>query len=336
MHRTSLRVCSACRPFTALPSRVGAAGLAALLACAGTAHGYLGSFTQADGYITTQPWVDVTYFNSGQFGANAGGGVQQMIVPDSGLWRLDSNAGAIFTNSAARAAATLGAPPYGSPPAGTVPIYIVGDHGPGRTDNSSLAFRNSSVAGTGAALYNYRLDSYDFGGITPSTVTSGTVKVSFYYQSNPPLPNNTGGSAPDKFTMSFKDSVGNIGLQWGYTEDNEITWRANYLGAWNYTGIYGNSNNWDGVVLDLDLTNGSFKLDYFNSVTFITTNLASAGTLMGQGMGDFTNIGWQLEDDTFTGTGGKNFFDDFSFVVPAPGAAGLFGLGALCALRRRR
>ena len=67
-----------------------------------------------------------------------------------------------------------------------------------------------------------------------------------------------------------------------------------------------------------------------------TDNLAPAGTLMGQTMGDFTHIGWQLEDDVHGGTGGKNFFDDFGFVVPAPGAAGLLGLGMLCASRRRR
>lgn len=336
MRSTTLRVRSSVRSARSSVCRALAVGALALLASAGSAQAYLGSFTQADGYITTQPWVDVTYFNSGQFGANAGGGFQQMIAPDTGLWRLQSNAGAIFTNSAARAAATSGAPPYGSPPAGTVPIYIVGDHGPGRTDNSSLAFRNSSPAGTGAALYDYTLDTYDFGGVNPSSVTSGTIKVSFYFQSNPPLPNGTGASAPDKFTMSFKDSVGNIGLQWGYTEDNEVVWRTLATNNWTYTGLYANSNNWDGVVLDLDLTSDTFQLNFFDSATSITTTLAPSGTAMGQAMGDFTHIGWQLEDDTFLGTGGKNFFDDFGFVVPAPGAAGLLGLGALAALRRRR
>jgi hypothetical protein len=53
-------------------------------------------------------------------------------------------------------------------------------------------------------------------------------------------------------------------------------------------------------------------------------------------MADYTRIGWKLEDGLFAGIGGKNFFDDFSFMVPAPGATGLLACGALLGGRRRR
>ncbi|MBS0196421.1 MAG: hypothetical protein JSR77_06660 [Planctomycetes bacterium] len=310
---------------------------ASVAACALTssASAILNSFTPNDGYQIVQPWVDVTYFNAGGYGANAGGGSYTHIAPDSGKWKVVGQVGGFFTSSAARAAATSGAPPYGVVPSNALPIYIVGDHGPGRTDNSSLAFRNDSPAGTGAAKYEYSIDTYDTGGVAPSTVTSGTVSTQFYFNPNPADPPNPGALPRDRFTMSFKDSAGNVGLQWGYRADNEIVWRASASGAWTNTGVYGTSGAWDGVRVSLDLTADTFKIDYYVASSNMWQQLVAGATPMGMAMNNFTTLGWQLEDNIFTGTGGKNFFDDFSFNIPAPGTA-LFGLASLTLLRRRR
>ncbi len=162
--------------------------------CAGPAQAYLGSFSPNDGYQIVQPWVDVSYFNSGANGVNAGGGAYSHIAPDSGLWKVAPGAvGGIYTSAAARAAALVGVPPYPGvvPAAGSGPIYIVGNHGPGRTDNSALAFRNDSPAGTGPAKYEYTIDAYDTGtgggnaGPVPSSITSGVVSTQFYFCPNP-------------------------------------------------------------------------------------------------------------------------------------------------------
>ncbi len=314
------------------------AGLAASPASAG-----LGSFAPSDGYNIFVPsgtynWSDVSYYNSGAYGPNSGGGSgPTLTLPDAGLWSVTGQVGGYFTSSAARAVGTAGAPAYTSTPPGAVPVYLVGDHGPGRTDNSSLAFRNDTVLGsTGAAVYDYSLDIYDTGGPVPSSVTSGPVSFDLYFATSPINSNPPGTRAGDRFTQSLMDSSGNIGMQWGYARDNEMLWRANASGPWNFTGIYANAAQWDGIKVDIDLTADTFALNYYDVVNNTWTNLAPAGTALGVPMNNFAALRWQLEDGTNGGVGGKNFFDDAKVTVPAPGAAALLGLGALAMGRRRR
>lgn len=320
--------------------------LAALSGLAGSsaAFGYIGSCAPADGYLLSgigpfpADWVDVTYYNAGAFGANAGGGSVTPVIPDSGRWSLLSQVGGFFTSSAARAASVGGAPPYPNAiPSNTVPAYMVGNHFPGRGgDGSNLAFRNDTPIGTGAAKYDYSIDTFDTGGITPSTVTSGVVSAGMYFCPNPSDPTQPGTHPLDKFTLSLKDSGGNIGLQWGYARDNEVYWRSGSTGSWNYTGVYANASNWDGFNISIDLTAQTFKIDYYIVSSNTWINLAPAGTALGATMSNLTNLGWQLEDGVTSGIGGKNFFDDAYFSIPAPGASALIMLGGAFAGRRRR
>jgi hypothetical protein len=305
----------------------------------------LGSFSASYGYSLSVysgnvNWCDVSYYNAGAYGAFAGGGPGPTLhTPNSGLWTVVGQAGGFFPTSAQRNAAIAGAPPYPTTlPAGTQPIYIVGDHGPGRTDNSSLAFRNDTVGGSvGPAVYQYTLDTYDTGGPVPSSVTSGTVSYGIYFATSPNSPPDPSGApGADRFTQSFMDSSGNIGAQWGYCVDNQLVWRSSASGPWNYTGIFANAAMWDGISAQINLTNDTFQLDYYDVGTNTWTTLAPAGTPLGVPMGNFTALRWQLEDGTNGGVGGKNFFDDATFVIPAPPAAGVLGLGLLVACRRRR
>jgi hypothetical protein len=325
--------------------------LVVCLALASSANAYLGSFTPADGYNINliQPWVDVSYFNSGANGPNAGGGVFGHIPPDSGLWKVAPGAvGGIYNSAANRAAALVGVPPYPAviPPTGSAPIYIVGDHSPGRTDNSALAFRNDSPAGTGPAQYQYTIDVYDTGGgggnvgPLPSSVTTGVVTTQFYFCPNPADPPNPGAKPRDKFTMSFVDGSGSVGFQWGYAAQNEVYWRLQATDPWTYTSVIADATNWDGVKVDIDLDAQTFVLDYYDVSTNTWSNMIPVMNL-GMSMTNLTRLDWQLEDNVFSGVGGKNFFDDFGFVygVPEPSSLVLLlvvTLGLVTVQRRNR
>lgn len=316
-----------------------------------TSSARLGSFTDADGYYhflyphNTYNWSDVTYYNAGQSGANAGGGGPVFIAPDTGLWRLLSNNGAFFDSTTARNAYTSGAPPYpvASPPAlgsGGSQAYLVGAHFPGRNfDDDNLAIRNDMPAGTGPVIYDYYIDQYDMG-VTPASVTSGTVDVQFYFMPTQAVPDLSGAKARDKFTLSFVDTSGDIGVQWGYTFENEVYWRTNTSGPWNYTSIIANDQPgslWDGIKMSIDLTNDTFGFDYFDDTTDTWTNVVPTGTSLGTPMSDLTRLRWQLEDDDHSPYAGKNYFDDFSFtVVPEPASAVLVGLAAIAGIGLRR
>jgi hypothetical protein len=320
--------------------------IVAALALAPPADAYLGGFEQADGYhfIGGLPdnWIDVTHYNAGQHGANAGGGSQVPIPYNTGLWKVNSQVGAFFPTATLRNFYIGTAPPYpisGSlPPGTTVGAYVIGDHPGGRTGNA-LGLRNYTPPGTGRIEYDYTLDTYDFGGIAPASVTSGPVQASFWFWPSDPDPPVQ--PIQEKLIMSYTDSGGNIGFQWGYARDNSVYWRPGSSGAWNPTGVVADNLQYDGVTVDIDLTSQTFGINYFDTSTSTNITIVPGLTPLGASMADFTHIGWSLTDNVLSGPGGwggKNFFDDFSFkAVPEPGSvlAASCGLTA-CLFRRRR
>ncbi|MFO0837643.1 MAG: PEP-CTERM sorting domain-containing protein [Phycisphaerae bacterium] len=326
---TSLRALSAC---------VAVAGFSA------SAFGYLGSFRPQDGYSLSvysgsYNWCDVSYYNSGQHGPNAGGGPGPTLwAPNNGNWKTTGQAGGFFATAAARTAAIGTAPPY--PPTaqpGMAAAYMVGNHFPGRgNDGSNLAFRNDTPQGTGDATYDYSIDTYDTGGPVPSSVISGTVSTQFYLMPDPGSTPGSGAPARDKFVLSLKDSSNSTGFEWGYADDNEVYWRQGSSGAWNYTGVYANAGNWDGVKLSIDLTGQTFGIDYYDVSSNTWSVMVPSGTALGAPMQNLTTLGWRLADAVSLGVGGKNFFDDFSFNIPEPTTALLLGVGGLALLARRR
>lgn len=318
--------------------------VAGLLWAAAPASGWLGSFGPADGYVNpvfsgNYNWADVTYYNAGAFGPNAGGGPGPLFIPpDSGRWRLVSNAGGFFSNSAMRNAMVGGAPPYPTSNPVGVPAYIVGNHFPGRNnDGHCLAVRNDTPLGTGPIVYDYSLDTFDTGGFNPAAQTTGTVSFRIYFMSDPDAPWIPGTPRQDKFTMSFVDQFGNVGAQWGYSRDNLIAWRDSASNPWNYTTWNATPNNWNGIEVFLDLTNDTFSMNFFEEATSTWHTMVPAGTPMGAAMTNFTTVRWQLEDGVHLGIGGKNFFDDAHFggFIPTPGTVGALA-GGLALLGRRR
>lgn len=312
-----------------------------VLSLSATSHAYLGSFTNADGYNVQSGQVmgDVTYYNAGANGANAGGGPLAAVAADTELWRLTTPVGAYFSNAANRAAFAATFPAYPNPASGTAATYMVGSHFPGHTgDGANLALRNDTPVGTGPARYRYTIDTFDTGGPNPALVVAGPVSVQFYFVPNLHQPNNTGALPADKFTMSLGDNGGNVGLQWGYARDNTVTWRTSSSSAWNYTSVVADDLAWDGVKFNLNLTSKTFGIDYFDASANTWSPLVPAGTAMGAPMANFTQIAWQLEDGTSGNAlsiAGKNYYDDFGFVIPEP-AMTLVSMAMTALLRRTR
>lgn len=309
-----------------------------------TSQAYLGSFGPNDGYHPQYGFLggDVTYYNAGQSGANAGGGGLAAVPADSGLWKLQTPVGAYFDSAANRAAFAASYPNYVSSSAVGTVTYMVGGHFPGRnSDGYNLAFRNFLPAGTGPARYRYSIDTYDTGGNVPASVTSGAVSTSFYFSPNPADPAPSDGSASGiKFTMSLLDSSANIGFQWGYARDNTVMWRDSPTSLWNNTSVVADQTNWDGVKFNMDLTADTFGIDYYDASSNTWSSMVPSGTPMGMAMTNLTHLDWQLEDNvTLAGSpqvGAKNYFDDFSFVIPEPASLSLAMFGAAAMFRRSR
>jgi hypothetical protein len=311
------------------------------LALTTSAYAYLGSFDVPDGYNQfglqvpgTPPsdFGDVTYYNAGVIGPKV------QIPFNTGQWQLLTQAGAYFATSAIRNPNVGSAPPYPAFPFSVaVPDYVIGNHPGGRT-GGALALRNEGGP-DGAMEYDYTLDSVDFGGPAPGSVTAGSVLTEFYFCPNGMDSNPTN----EKFIMSFRDSTGSTGLQVGYRHDNQVQWRPGNSGSWTATGITADSLAYDGFRVDMNLSADTFQLEYFDVSASTWSTLAVAGTPLGASMQNLTDLRWWLDELTVAGDpsgyAGKNFFDDFSFKVtpvPEPSTC-LLMLTGLCGwLVRRR
>jgi hypothetical protein len=92
------------------------------------------------------------------------------------------------------------------------------------------------------------------------------------------------------------------------------------------------------VKVDIDLDAQTFVLDYYDVSSNTWSNMIPV-TNLGMSMANLTRLDWQLEDNVFSGVGGKNFFDDFNFAygIPEPSSSVLVGLAlGVVGVRRRR
>ena len=294
--------------------------LLALLAVlvAPSAWAYLGGFEAGDGYDNGSSGTlrDVTSYNAGEYGTNAGGpgGSFQNIAPNNGLFTKFDNGNV--------------SPGYGE---------LVGHDTIAHSGLGSLVLRSNAGFGDttpgDGAQYLYNFDKRDFGGVSPTLVTSGVLTMDYWMCPQTSF-FQTGTVCSTSFLNTKGDTIFSIGTvgQGLFTADPFIEWQD--ANGWHVTSILGNHNGWDRILLAFDLDNGTISFSYYSSLTGKTTILAS-GVSAASTMDNVSSMLLTAQPDT-----AKNAFDDFHIVsplvIPEPSSliAALVGIG--CLMRRRR
>ena len=281
-----------------------------------TANAYLGGFEQVDGYGSFLNEVSTT--NAGAHGANAGGGALMTIPANSGLW------------------VKLQGPTYPTPGTAGGVAYATGHQNwdrlnPGTPAQALVITTNADGWSGTAQEYSYSLDTYDLGGVSPTSTGSDTLEISFWscaqiVGSSDPSAGLGPGTIGD--TIGFYDSSGNLGFSIGYRQPGTTTdYAATNVGSWVQSSVAVNSSTYHRWDITLDLLNDTVSIDVFESG--VLTNLVSGVSLI-------TNMN-NLTEMRFESTPGVNnskiwSLDDFGFEVhqvPEPSMAGLMCIGAL-------
>ncbi|MES2598107.1 MAG: PEP-CTERM sorting domain-containing protein [Verrucomicrobiota bacterium] len=270
--------------------------------------------------------LDVSRYNAGQYGSGGGGsgGSGIDIADNTGSWRALSGG---------RLNEDLGAPYYLGGPFQR--DYIAGyNYGSARTGSQVL----NLLAYDENLRYSYSLDSRDFDGINPVTASDMRIEASFW--TCPTDADDDLAIGINTVALSFRDSMGQILVDVGYTGDNFLQYRVGGASTWQVTALNLGATGWSQISLVLDTHSNSVSLaaraysDLTGTLGADTTVLTNE--LLGFNTDNVTEIQWTATDvDGF-----KNFFDDFDFtlmsVVPEPGSLLLVLLAGLVGMRRRR
>lgn len=285
---------------------------------ASQAWGYLGGFEVQDGYQdgSQTPTRDVTSYNAGEYGTNANGpgGGPTPIMPNDGLFvKYDQG------NTADG---------YGE---------LVAHHSLGHTGNSALILRsNAGFGDTGGdgADYLYSFDRRDFGGVSPTLITSGTVALD-YWMSPQTSFFQTGTVTSTSFLNSAGDTIFSVGTVGQGTFDALpfIEWQD--ANGWHVTNILGNNALYDHIMLSFNLDTNTVSFSYYASLTGLTTLLAS-DVAAAAPIDSLSGIHFTAQANTE-----QNKYDDFNIassiaVVPEPSSLLVVLLGALTCFGRRR
>lgn len=289
--------------------------IAAGVLCAPHAWGYLGGFEDQDGYSdgSLTPFQDVSSYNAGQYGTNAGGpgGSFSTIAPNTGLFtKLDQ--GNVD-------------PGYGE---------LVAHHSLAHTGDAGLVLRSNAgfgdTAGDGAN-YVYSFDSRDFNGIMPSSVTSGTISLDYWMC--PQTSFFQTGTVTDTSFLNAEGntifSVGTLG-QGMFDAKPYIEWQD--ANGWHTTTILGNNASWDHIMLSFNLRTQTVSFSYYSSITGLTTLIAD-DVAVASPIDSLAYLQFQCQPNTE-----KNAYDDFNIVViPEPSSMmAVMAGGVVCLTRRRR
>lgn len=268
---------------------------------------------------------DLSRYNAGQYGTGGGGpgGTAADIADNSGLWRALAGG---------RLNEDIGAPVYqgGQFQRDYVAAYgYTGAHSGSQVLNL-LAYDQDM-------RYSYSLDSRDFDGTNPLSTSDMRIDLSFW--TCPTDADDGIAIGANTVAMSFRDSIGQILIDVGYTGDNLLQYRVGGAATWQTTSISLGTQGWSEITLSLNTFANSVSLsargfDDNNSILNTSTTVLT-DELFGFDTANVTEIQWSATDvDGF-----KNFFDDFNFnltAVPEPGSAVLVLLAGLVGMRRRR
>ena len=269
---------------------------------------------------------DLSRYNAGQYGTNgfgAPGGTAMDIADNTGSWRALAGG---------RLNEDVGAPFYlgGQFQRDYVAAYAYTGARTGSQVLNLLAYDEDM-------RYSYSLDSRDFDGINPVATSDMRIEMSFW--TCPTDADDLIASGMNTVAMSFRDSIGQILLDVGYTGDNLLQYRVGGSAVWQTTGISLGTMGWSEIQITVDTHANSLSLAA-RAYSDLNTALEPTVTVLtdeaiGFNTDNLTEIQWTATDvDGF-----KNFFDDFNFTltaVPEPGSAVLVLLAGLFGMRRRR
>ncbi|MDB6139156.1 MAG: hypothetical protein JWO94_2228 [Verrucomicrobiaceae bacterium] len=283
------------------------------------AWAYLGSFEAQDGYTDggQVPFQDVTTYNAGEYGTNANGpgGSATNITPNDGLF-VKYDQGNVSSG-------------YGE---------LVAHHALAHSGSAGLVLRsNAGFGDTGGdgADYLYSFDKRDFGGVSPTLVTSGTISLDYWM-----CPQTSFFQTGTVTSTAFVNSAGNTVFAVGtvgqgiFDAKPYIEWED--ANGWHVTSILGNNVSWDHIMLSFDLSSDTVSFSYYSSITGITSVLAS-GVAAAAPIDNLSGIHFTAQANTE-----KNSYDDFNIispiVVPEPSSlvAVLVAGVSVCWKRRRR
>ena len=285
------------------------------------AYAYLGGFEGVDGYA---PFLnDVVTYNAGQYGPNAGGGSFTPIPPNTGPWMK------------------LQGPLWPTPGAANGVAYATGHQNvdrtnPGTSDQALVITTNADGWTAGSQEYSYQVDSFDLGGINPSTTGGDIVNISFWSCSWIPGAAEGGGLGPGTVanTVSFYDSLGNLGFAVGGIQPGTTTdFAATNVGSWVQSSVAVGTSTYHRWDITLDLNVQTVSIDVFEGATL--TPLVTNAPLINP-MADFSEL-------RFLSAPGVNnnkvwALDDFTMgvrVVPEPSAMFLAAMSLASLLTAR-
>jgi hypothetical protein len=282
---------------------------------------------------------DLSRYNAGQYGTNAGGpgGSAADIADNSGLWqalvggRLNEDLGGTLANGYQ----------YLGNTGGSIFLqnrdYVQAYRYTGARNGSQVL---NLLAQDTSLSYNYTLDSRDYAGGTPTA--SSIITMVFWF-----CPADTDDTDPDNLLgLSLRDAMGQSMFEVGYTGENIVQYRLPGGGTWVSTASTAGSQGWSEMSIILNTATDTVNLSVRAYDDLTATLGSSVSILNGQSIGldadALTDLRWDLRGGTLNNgaLSYKNYFDDFSFttapfVVPEPGSAFGVVLGLLMLGRHR-
>lgn len=285
---------------------------------------------------------DVSRYNAGQYGTNAGGpgGTGADIIDNSGLWqalsggRLNEDIGGTFSNGYQYLGNT------GGLVFNQNRDYVHAYRYTGARNGSQVL---NLLAQDTNLQYDYALDHRDLGGTSPSATLASIIAMTFWF-----CPADTDDTHLNNlFGLTLRDAIGQSVFSVGYTGDNLIQYRLSGAGDdWMSTSAKAGSMGWSSISITLNTESNTVNLS-LRAYDDMTATLGSTvsildGQYVGLDAGALTSLRWDLRGGTLENgaVSYKNYFDDFTFdVAPVPEPGGLLAV-AVAALflncRRQR
>ncbi len=284
---------------------------------------------------------DVSRYNAGQYGINAGGpgGTATDIADNTGLWqaiaggRLNEDIGGTLANGYQYLGNTGGL--VFAQNRDYVHAYRYTGARTG-TQVLNLLAQDTSLQ------YDYALESRDLGGTNPSATLASIIAMTFWFCPADTDDTDTG----NLFGLTLRDALGQSVFSVGYTGENVVQYRLPGAGgSWISTASQVGTQGWSEATVTLNTESNTVNLSV-RAYDDLTATLGSAVSIVnGQSVGfdadAFTSLRWDLRGGTLDNgaVSYKNYFDDFTFnvaPVPEPGSLLCVALAGLFLTRRRQ